>query len=102
VVDRNNIQISGKTDAIWPLDHLSKRFESHNWSAILTEGHDITKLLSAFKRAKHSRKPTVIIAKTTLGKGVSFMEDIPAWHGKAPSKEDAKKAIKEIKYGIRT
>lgn len=97
IVDRNNIQISGKTKDIWPIEPLNRKFESFNWHVIETDGHNITKLLSAFNRAIKTKKPCVIIAKTTLGKGVSFMENNPVWHGKPPSKEEADSAIKQLR-----
>ncbi|NQU98413.1 transketolase [Candidatus Woesearchaeota archaeon] len=97
IVDRNYIQISGRTEHVWPLDPLDKKFESYDWNVLEVDGHDIHKLLSVFERAnKVKGKPVVIIANTVPGKGVPFMENDYEWHGKPPSKQEAEFALLEL------
>lgn len=98
VIDRNYIQIDGNTENIMPLDPLKEKYESFNWNAIEVQGNDIKGFIEAIKKAKLTKgKPTIIIAKTVPGKGISFMENDHHWHGKPPSKEEAKKALDELK-----
>lgn len=97
VIDRNNIQIDGKTSDVMPLEPLREKLEAFNWHVIEINGHDFAEIKGAFKNASsHKDKPTVIIAKTVPGRGVSFMENKYEWHGKAPSAEEAKKALAEL------
>jgi transketolase len=98
VVDRNNIQIEGVTEDIMPLEPLADKWRAFNWHVIEVGGHDFSSIHSAFEEAKGVyEKPTVIIAHTVPGKGVSFMERDYKWHGKAPSKEEEERALKELK-----
>jgi len=97
-VDRNNIQIDGKTENVLPLDSLFDKYMAFNWNVKEVDGHDIVAIVNAVKEAKGVYdKPTVIICKTTPGKGVSFMEDRFEWHGKAPNDEEARLALEELK-----
>jgi transketolase len=98
IIDRNYIQIDGTTEDVMPLDPLKEKYESFNWNAIEIDGNNIESFIEAIKKAKlKTNKPTVIIAKTIPGKGVKFMENDCKWHGKTPSKEEAEKALKELK-----
>jgi len=98
VIDRNYIQIDGNTENIMPLDPLKEKYEAFNWNAIEVDGNDIKDFIEAIEKAKlSSNKPTVIIAKTILCKGVCFMENDYHWHGKPPNKEEAGKALVELK-----
>ena len=98
VIDRNYIQIDGRTEDIMPLDPLKKKYESFNWNAIEIDGNDIKSFIEAVEKAKSMLdKPTIIIAKTIPGKGVSFMENDYHWHGKPPNKEEAVQALNELK-----
>lgn len=98
VIDRNYIQIDGNTENIMPLDPLKEKYESFNWNAIEIDGNDIKSFIQAIAKAKlEKNKPTIIIAKTIPGKGVSFMENDYHWHGKPPNKEEAAKALIELK-----
>ena len=98
VLDRNFIQIDGNTEKIMPLEPLKKKYESFNWNAIEIKGNDIGLFIQTVNEAKKMKgKPTVIIADTIPGKGVSFMENNYLWHGKPPSKEEAEKAMAELK-----
>lgn len=98
IVDRNNIQISGFTEDIMPLEPLSDKFKSFNWHVIEINGNEIAEIISACRYAKAVfEKPTVIIAHTTPGKGVDFMEKDYRWHGTPPDKEEANKALRELR-----
>jgi transketolase len=97
-VDRNNIQIDGHTEDVMPLEPLKEKYESFNWNVIEIDGHNMKEIIKAVNKARlNYEKPTMIVAHTIPGKGVSFMENLPEWHGKAPNKEEAKKALEELK-----
>lgn len=97
LIDRNYIQIDGFTEDVMPLDSLKEKYESFGWHALEIDGHDFNQITEAFEKAKTIvSKPTVIIARTIPGKGVSFMENKPEWHGKSPKKEEAEKALEEL------
>ncbi|MDP2734670.1 MAG: transketolase [bacterium] len=98
IVDRNNIQIDGYTERIMPLEPLKEKYEAFNWHVLEIDGHNFEQIISAVNEAKAiSYQPTVIIAHTIPGKGVSFMEGKYEWHGKPPSKEEELKALKELR-----
>jgi transketolase len=98
VVDRNNIQIDGFTEEIMHLEPFREKYEAFNWHVIEVNGHDIAAFVAAVNEAKAIyEKPTVIIAHTIPGKGVSFMENDYTWHGKPPKPEEAKAALKELR-----
>lgn len=98
IIDRNQIQIDGRTEDVMPLESLKEKYEAFHWKVLEIDGHNIEEIIRALKEAKDTHNtPTVIIAHTIPGKGVSFMENKFEWHGKAPSKEEAAKAIKELK-----
>jgi len=97
IVDFNGLQIDGKIEEVMEIRPLEKKWEAFGWNTILADGHSIKELTAAFDKAKsHTAGPTVIIAKTVKGKGVSFMENAASWHGTAPKKEEAEKALKEL------
>ena len=98
ITDRNNIQIDGFTEDVMPLEPLRQKYESFNWHVIEVDGHNITHIIDACREARSVlEKPTMIIAHTTPGKGVDFMEGKFEWHGKAPNKEEAKLALHELR-----
>lgn len=98
VIDRNNIQIDGFTENIMPLEALRNKYESFNWNVIEADGHNIKMFTDAIREARAVfEKPTVVIAHTIPGKGVSFMENDFLWHGKTPDKDQAKKALDELR-----
>ena len=97
IIDRNHIQLSGKTRDIMPLENLGNKYLSFGWNVIEIDGNDIKQIIDACEKAKKEKKPTAIIANTIMGKGVGFMEDKYEWHGKAPTEEEAKIAIKQLK-----
>ncbi|MDA3855944.1 MAG: transketolase [Candidatus Woesearchaeota archaeon] len=97
IVDRNFIQIDGNTEFVLPLEPLNKKFTAFNCKSIEFNGNDIKQIKHVFKEIKKLKgKPIVLIAKTTPGKNISFMEGKSEWHGKVPNDEEAKQAIKEL------
>lgn len=96
IIDRNRLQIDGSTENIKSLDPLDEKIKAFNWDVLVINGHNINEIYEAIEKAKANDKPTAIIANTTKGKGVSFMENNAGWHGKAPSTEDYEKAMKEL------
>jgi transketolase len=98
VIDRNNIQINGMTEHVMPLENLRKKYEAFNWHAIEIDGHNIREIIDAVDEAKAIyEKPTVIIAHTIPGKGIKEIEFDYTWHGKPPTKEEAKKFLHELR-----
>ena len=97
IVDYNGIQLSGWTCDIMNLEPFARKWQAFGWHTINIDGHDFDQILSACQRSEKTRnKPTVIIARTVKGKGVSFMENNVAFHGKAPTPEEADRALKEL------
>lgn len=96
IIDRNNLQIDGNTSAIKDINPLDAKLKAFNWEVIEIDGHDVREIYEALEKSKKSDKPVAIIANTTKGKGVSFMENQCGWHGKAPSDEDCKCALSEL------
>ncbi|MCX6752415.1 MAG: transketolase [Candidatus Nomurabacteria bacterium] len=97
IVDRNKIQIDGPTESIMPLEPLAYKWRAFNWHVIEVSGHDFKALNEAVEEAQAvTDKPTVIIAHTIPGKGVKEFENDYRWHGKAPNKEEGKKALEEL------
>ncbi|WP_373277313.1 transketolase [Thermosipho globiformans] len=99
IIDYNDIQISGRAREIMYVD-LKREYEAAGWNTLEINGHDFEQILSALKIAKNDGKPTAIIAHTIIGKGVSFMEDTPKYHGKPLSIEEFKNAIQELGLNI--
>jgi len=98
IVDRNEQQIDGWTRDVMGLEPFDSKWQSFGWHVIEVDGHDLAQLIEAFDQAKLVKgQPTVIIAHTTKGKGVSFMENNPNFHGKAPNAEEVEIALKELK-----
>ncbi len=97
ILDYNKFQIDGSVDEIMSLEPIEDKWEAFGWHTIVVDGHDISDLISAFEQAKEiKKKPTIIIAQTVKGKGVSFMEHVVDFHGRAPTPEEEKKALEEI------
>ena len=96
-IDYNGLQIDGDISKVMSPLPIDKKFEAFNWNVITTDAHDMEKLYDAICQAKATKgKPTVIIMKSTKGKGVSFMENEASWHGSAPNEEQYKQAIAEL------
>lgn len=97
ILDWNGLQIDGKNEDVMTVSPVDEKFKSFGWNVLYIDGHNFDEIVEAFNKARNTEgKPTIIIAKTIKGKGVSFMEDNPGWHGKAPSDEEAKKAVEEL------
>jgi transketolase len=97
IVDRNGLQLDGWTRDIMSLEPFPAKWRAFGWQVIEVDGHSLTQLLQAFDQAKKFKgQPTVIIAHTIKGKGVSFMENNDDFHGKAPNAEEVKLALKEL------
>ncbi|BEP28273.1 transketolase [Helicovermis profundi] len=97
VLDYNGLQIDGPNDKVMGVSPVDRKFESFGWNVIKIDGHNFEEILKAFDSAKSTKGiPTIIIAKTIKGKGVSFMENNAGWHGKAPSDEELEIALKEL------
>ncbi len=98
IVDNNNLQIDGTIEEVKSSYPIDEKFKSFGFEVININGNEISEILQAFERARTIKnKPTAIIAKTTKGKGVSFMENQVGWHGKAPNEEQYNLAIEELK-----
>ena len=97
IVDYNKLQLDGYNDEVMPIEPLDEKWISFRWNVLRIDGHDIGQIITAIEAAKSTKGlPTVIIADTIKGKGISYMEDKCSWHGKVPSKEEYEKAIKEL------
>ena len=97
IVDNNNLQIDGKVEDVMNIYPIKEKFQSFGFKTFEVDGHNIDELINVFQKAKTVKeKPTVIIAKTVKGKGVSYMEGEVAWHGKAPNKEQYEIALEEL------
>ena len=98
ILDRNHLQNDGCVDTEMPVEPLAGKWRAFGWHVMEIDGHDMGEVVRALEEAKAiTGKPTIIIAHTTKGKGVSFMENVADWHGKAPCKEEAERALAEIR-----
>ena len=97
IVDNNNLQIDGTIEEVNSPYPIDKKFEAFNFHVITIIGNDMDEIAAALKEARETKgMPTAIIAKTTKGKGVSFMENAVGWHGKAPNDEEYKIAMEDL------
>ena len=97
IVDCNKVQLDGHVGHILDVEPLAGKFAAFGWNVREVDGHSVEALLEAFDDAeRESSRPTVVLARTVKGRGVSFMEDTHAWHGKAPSAEELERAIAEL------
>jgi len=97
VIDRNRLQISGDTEKIMRLDSLEERYRAFGWHAIEVDGNDIEELINIFRTLPVvPGKPHLVIANTTKGKGISFIENQAGWHHKVPTPEQLNEAIREL------
>ena len=101
IVDNNGLQIDGEVKDVMSIYPIDEKFKSFGFEAINIDGHNIEEIIEALEKAKTIKgKPTVIVAKTIKGKGVSFMENNVAWHGKAPNEEEYKIALSDLENQI--
>lgn len=97
IVDRNFLQIDGSTEQVMSLEPVEDKFRAFGWEARTIDGHDFPQILEALDWARRVKgKPAAIVAHTIKGKGVSFMENNPDWHGKAPKPEEMERALAEL------
>jgi transketolase len=102
IVDNNGLQIDGRVDEIKSLGSIAAKWDSFGWNVVEIDGHDIEQIVEAFDKARDFKgQPTMILAHTVKGKGVSFMEDMVDYHGVAPTEEECAKAMTEIEQVIR-
>ena len=99
IVDCNGVQINGWVNDVLRVEPFADKWRGFGWSVIEIDGHDMRQVLTALHDARAMRAPTVILARTVKGKGVSFMEDDCAWHGAAPSAQQLAQAMKDIEEG---
>lgn len=98
LIDRNNIQIDGKTEDILPLEPFKDKLEAFNWHVLEIDGHNHQAIFDACQEARAiQQKPTAVICNTIPGKGVEFMENLPEWHGKAPNVGDSIEALQQLR-----
>lgn len=96
-VDHNGLQIDGHNEDVMNVDPIDRKFEAFGWNVLAIDGHDFEQIFDALEKSKTIKnKPTLIVAKTVKGKGVSFMENQASWHGTAPNAEQAQKAFAEL------
>ena len=101
IVDHNGLQIDGRNDDVMKVNPIGAKFEGFGWNVVEIDGHDMQQILDAFAKARDCKgKPTVIVAETTKGKGVSFMEGQAGWHGKAPNDEEYETAMNELRAAL--
>lgn len=97
IIDWNGLQIDGKNDEVMTVTPIDEKFRSFGFHVINIDGHNMEEIVAAFAEARETKgKPTAIVAKTSKGKGVCFMEDNAGWHGKAPNDDEAQKAVTEL------
>ena len=97
IVDRNGLQQTGYTEIIKSLEPLGLKWEAFGWKVFVVDGLDVSQLVKVFDQADQvNGQPSVIIALTVKGKGVSFMEWVSGYHGKVPGEDKAKKALEEL------
>ena len=100
ILDYNGFQIDGRTCDIMNLEPIVAKWQAFGWQAIEIDGHNMEEILSAYKKAGETKgRPSIIIAHTIKGKGVSFMENTQVWHGRKISKEEYEKAVLELTEG---
>ncbi|HFL3258128.1 TPA: transketolase [Clostridioides difficile] len=96
-LDNNGLQIDGDIESVMSLGSIVDKFKAFGWNVIEIDGHDFDQIFAALDIAKSTvKKPTMIVAKTIKGKGISFMENQAGWHGTAPSDEELEKALLEL------
>ncbi|MBR9698910.1 transketolase [Candidatus Woesearchaeota archaeon] len=102
IIDKNRIQNDDFVEKTLVIDPLDDKWKAFGWDVIEIDGHDMDEILKALEKAEKSKGPVAIIADTIKGKGVSFMENNPEFHGKAPNDEELKKGLEELDAKIRS
>jgi transketolase len=97
IIDANGLQINGPTDEVMQVEPIDKKFSAFGWNTIVIDGNAIPQILTALKKVKRVKnKPSVIIAKTIKGKGISYMENNIKWHSGVPNPQEYKTALQEL------
>ena len=100
ILDYNGFQIDGRVSEVMAIEPVAAKWQSFGWHTIAIDGHSIPEILAAFEQAQKIKgKPSIIIARTIKGKHVSFMENVVDFHGRAPTKQEAEIALKELADG---
>lgn len=98
ILDRNNLQNDAVVDELMPIEPVADKWRAFGWYVVEIDGHDMETVVTALEDARERRgRPTLILARTVKGKGVSYMENVCEWHGKAPCQEEADQALEEIR-----
>ena len=98
VIDHNHLQVDGPVNEVMSVEPIGAKFEAFGWRVVSVDGHDVQALLTVFSEIPFDgHKPTAVVAETVKGKGVSFMEGVAGWHGKAPKGQELEKALSELK-----
>ena len=101
VVDRNRVQLDGATVEVMTIESVVDKWLAFGWDVVISEGHSFISLRKAFEHCRETPFPSVIIANTVKGKGVSWMENTCIWHGRCPDEEEYEKAVKELEGGLK-
>ena len=98
ILDRNHLQNDYCVNEVMPIEPVADKWRAFGWNVVEIDGNNMEAIVTALERAKAFKEaPTMIIANTVKGKGVSFMENVCDWHGKAPAQDEAAQALKEIR-----
>ena len=101
IIDANGLQQNGPVKDLQDIEPLADKWRAFGWHAIEINGHDITQVMDAYDAAARVQgQPQIVVARTVKGKGVSFMENNPAWHGMAPKPDELEKALKELQAAV--
>jgi transketolase len=96
IIDHNSLQITGRTRDVCRNEPIDGKFRAFGWQVRHVDGHDLSALAAALTASVTPREPTVVIAKTVKGRGVSFMEDVAKWHHGVPNREEYQRAMREL------
>lgn len=96
IIDRNGLQITGKSEDVMSVEPLTDKWKAFGWEVVVVDGNDMAELVQVLKEPNQEGKPKMIIAKTTKGKGVSFAENQAGWHHKVPTIEELERAFSEL------
>ncbi len=97
IVDNNGLQIDGRIEEVKNIYPITEKWRAFNWHVVEVDGHDLRQILAAYTKAIRTRKrPTLILAHTIKGKGISFIEEQVDWHGKAPNQDEYERAMEEL------
>jgi transketolase len=96
ILDRNTLQITGRTRDVCSSDPVDEKFRAFGWTVHTVDGHDVAQLTESLTTSPETERPTLIIANTVKGRGISFMEDAVKWHHGVPSEDEFERALDEL------